>query len=64
MAPEADLVVVSHGAVMMAAQWHVTGSWPPAGRVVRNAGILVVEHLAGQYVDLCEVPGDEIGPVG
>jgi len=27
-----DLVVVSHGAVMIAAQWHVTGSWPPAGR--------------------------------
>ena len=62
--PDGDLVVVSHGAVMMAAQWHVTGTWPPAGRVVRNAGILVVDHHGGQYLGLCEVPGDETGPVG
>jgi probable phosphoglycerate mutase len=59
-----DVVVVSHGAVMMAAHRHVTGAWPPAGRVVRNAGIVVVEHGLGRYRDAREVPGDEDGPLG
>ena len=59
-----DVVVVSHGAVMMAAQWHVTGSWPPAGRVVRNAGILLVEHRQGRYHGACEVGGDGDQPLG
>jgi len=63
-APDSDVVVVSHGAVMMAAQRHVTGSWPPAGRVVRNAGIVVVEHRNGRYHGVYEVPGDEEGPLG
>jgi broad specificity phosphatase PhoE len=63
-APDADVVVVSHGAVMMAAQRHVSGSWPPAGRVVRNAGIVVVEHSDGRYHGVFEVPGDEEGPLG
>ena len=63
-APDADVVVVSHGAVMMAAQRHVSGSWPPAGRVVRNAGIVVVEHSDGRYHGVYEVPGDEEGPLG
>jgi broad specificity phosphatase PhoE len=62
--PDADVVVVSHGAVMMAAQRHVTGAWPPAGRVVRNAGIVVVEHRDGRYHEVHEVPGDEEGPLG
>ena len=44
-----DVVVVSHGAVMMALWRHVTGEWAMPGRVVRNAGILLVEHEAGQY---------------
>jgi broad specificity phosphatase PhoE len=48
-APEEDIVVVSHGAVMMALWWHLTGSWR-AGRVARNAGIVVVEHRDGRYV--------------
>jgi broad specificity phosphatase PhoE len=64
MATDQPLVVVSHGAVMMAAQWHVTGTWPPAGRVVPNAGVLVVDHQHGRYVGLCEVPTGEIGPLG
>ena len=59
-----DVVVVSHGAVMMAAQWHVTGSWPPAGRVVRNAGILMVEHRHGRYHGASEVGGDGDEPLG
>jgi broad specificity phosphatase PhoE len=62
--PDGDVVVVSHGAVMMAAQRHVTGSWPPAGRVVRNAGIVLVEHRDGRYHEVYEVPGDEEGPLG
>ena len=44
-----DVVVVSHGAVMMALWRHVTGEWAMPGRVVRNAGILLVEHDAGRY---------------
>jgi len=63
-APDEDVVVVSHGAVMMAAHRHVTGAWPPVGRVVRNAGIVVVEHRDGRYRDAIEVPGNEEGPVG
>ncbi len=62
--PDGEVVVVSHGAVMMAAQRHVTASWPPAGRVVRNAGIVVVEHRNGRYDRVYEVPGNEDGPLG
>jgi broad specificity phosphatase PhoE len=61
---EQDVVVVSHGAVMMAAYRHVTGTWPPAGRVVRNAGIVVVEHRDGRWREAIEIPGNEEGPIG
>lgn len=63
-APVDDVVVVTHGAVMMAAHRHVTGTWPPAGRVVRNGGILLVEHRDGRYHACREVGGDEPGPLG
>lgn len=63
-APHDDVIVVSHGAVMMAAHRHVTGAWLPAGRVVRNAGIVVVEHRDGRYRGAIEVPGEEDGPLG
>jgi broad specificity phosphatase PhoE len=63
-APDGDVVVVSHGAVMMAAQRHVTGTWPPAGRVVPNAGIVLVEHRDGRYDRVHEVRVDEDGPLG
>jgi probable phosphoglycerate mutase len=63
-ASDHDAVVVSHGAVMMAAQRHVTGQWPPAGRVVPNAGILLVDHEDGSYHACHEVPGNEEGPLG
>ena len=59
-----DVVVVSHGAVMMAAYRHVTGTWPPAGRVVRNAGIVVAEHHDGLWRQTTEIPGNEEGPIG
>jgi broad specificity phosphatase PhoE len=48
-APAEDVVVVSHGAVMTALWWHVTGAWRP-GRVVGNAGIVVAEHRRGRYL--------------
>jgi broad specificity phosphatase PhoE len=62
--PDDDVVVVSHGAVMMAAHRHVTGAWLPAGRVVRNAGMVVVEHGDRGYRGVREIPGDENGPLG
>ena len=63
-APEHDVLVVSHGAVMMAAHRHVTGVWPAVGRVVRNAGIVIVDHRAGRYAGAVEAPGDDVGPLG
>lgn len=47
--PADDVVVVSHGAVMMALWRHVTGDWR-TGKVSRNAGVVVVEHRDGTYV--------------
>jgi probable phosphoglycerate mutase len=47
-APGDDLMVVSHGGVMMALWRHVTGEWLK-GRVARNAGLVVVEHEAGRW---------------
>jgi len=48
-----DVVVVSHGAVMMALWRHVTGGWR-VGKVARNAGIVVVEHRDGRYVSAAD----------
>jgi broad specificity phosphatase PhoE len=47
-APEHDVVIVSHGAVMLALWRHVTGQWKRDG-VAPNAGLVVVEHAAGAY---------------
>ena len=47
-APAADVVVVSHGGVMTALWYHVTGEWRP-GRVVDNAAIVVAEHDGGRW---------------
>jgi probable phosphoglycerate mutase len=49
-----DIVVVSHGAVMMALWRHVTGDWR-AGKVARNAGIVVVDHRDGRYLGATDV---------
>lgn len=43
-----DVVLVSHGGVMLALCAHVTGSWD-AVAVTPNAGILVVEYAGGAY---------------
>jgi broad specificity phosphatase PhoE len=48
-AADDDAVVVSHGGVMMALWQHVTGSWR-AGRVARNAGLVIVEHEGGRWL--------------
>jgi probable phosphoglycerate mutase len=48
--PDDDIVVVSHGGVMRALWRHVTGDWQ-SGSVVRNAGIVLVEHSRGTYVN-------------
>jgi broad specificity phosphatase PhoE len=58
LANHEDAVVVSHGGVMMALWRHVMGEWAMPGRVVRNAGILLVEHDGGSYrkAELLEAP--------
>ncbi|MHB8381603.1 MAG: histidine phosphatase family protein [Candidatus Binataceae bacterium] len=47
--PGDDVVVVSHGGVMVAMWAHVTGDWEGA-HVPANCGIVVVEHRAGRYL--------------
>ena len=47
--PDDEVLVVSHGAVMMALWFHVTGAWR-TGRVARNAGLIVVEHRGDGYL--------------
>lgn len=49
-APDDEVVVVSHGAVMIGLWRHVTGTWRH-GRVSRNAGVVVVEHDGKSYRD-------------
>jgi len=44
-----EIVVVSHGAVMMALWYHVTGTWRTNG-VVRNAGVVLAEHRGGRWL--------------
>lgn len=56
-----DVVCVSHGAAMTAALWHVTGRWPRAGTVVRNAGVVVVEHEAGVWWSAMEIAEEQAG---
>ena len=43
-----DVVVVSHGGVMLALCAYVTGSWDGIS-VTPNAGIVVIEHQSGRY---------------
>ena len=53
-AGDRDVVVVSHGAVMMALWQHVTGAWR-TGKVARNAGMVIVEHEDGHWVGAAAV---------
>jgi uncharacterized phosphatase len=50
-AGERDVVVVSHGAVMLALVRHVTGTWGPS-RVVPNVGLLVASHDGSSWLGL------------
>jgi broad specificity phosphatase PhoE len=45
-----DIVVVSHGGVMVAMWAHMTGRWDDAP-VPPNCGILLVEHRPGRYFE-------------
>jgi len=57
--PVDDVIVVSHGAVMLALWRHITGSWAEP-RVVPNAGVIEVEHRDGAYTGAYQVrPGWE-----
>jgi broad specificity phosphatase PhoE len=47
---ERDVVLVSHGGVMLALWAHLTGGWERA-RPSANAAILLVEHDGGSYRD-------------
>ena len=48
-APQTEVVVVSHGAVMQALWVHATRA-PRAALVVPNAGLVVIEHREGEYL--------------
>jgi glucosyl-3-phosphoglycerate phosphatase len=55
--PSTDVVIVSHGAVMMALWRHVTGEWRTGG-VARNAGMFVVDHEAGRWLGATALHAD------
>jgi probable phosphoglycerate mutase len=46
--PDDDLVIVSHGGVMVSLWAHVTGRWDDA-HVPPNCGIVLVEHEFGRF---------------
>lgn len=46
--PGKELVIVSHGGVMLSLWAHVTGSWEGAV-VPGNCEVIVIEHAAGRY---------------
>jgi len=46
--PNSDVVVVSHGGVMVAMWAHMTGRWEDA-HVPSNCGMILVEHRDGRY---------------
>jgi probable phosphoglycerate mutase len=48
-AAEHDLVVVSHGGVMMTCWAHVVGRWEDA-QVPPNCGIVLLEHTDGRFL--------------
>ncbi|HEY6418606.1 MAG TPA: histidine phosphatase family protein [Candidatus Binataceae bacterium] len=48
--PNDDIVVVSHGGVMVAMWAYITGDWNGA-HVPANCGIVMVEHRQGRYLE-------------
>jgi broad specificity phosphatase PhoE len=55
-----EVVIVSHGGVMLALCAYVTGSWDGV-TLTPNAGIVVVEHRAGRYSPPLTLAG-EVAP--
>jgi probable phosphoglycerate mutase len=54
--PADDVIIVSHGGVMVAMWAHMTGDWRGA-HAPANCGIVVVEHRDGSYLEP-QVTGD------
>jgi probable phosphoglycerate mutase len=48
--PDDDVIVVSHGGVMVAMWAHMTGRWDDAP-VPANCGIVLAEHRQGQFLE-------------
>lgn len=46
--PAGDVAVISHGALMVALWWHVTGEWRPGG-AVPNTSVVVASHDQGRW---------------
>lgn len=46
--PAGDVAVVSHGALMVALWWYVTGEWRPGG-AVPNASVVIAPHVGGRW---------------
>jgi len=59
--PAEDVVVVSHGGVMLALCAHVEGEWTRP-RVARNCELLVVSHAPGHPLALTELADDDCPP--
>jgi broad specificity phosphatase PhoE len=55
--PGEDVVVVSHGGVMLALCAYVEGSWTRL-KVARNCELVVVEHLPGSVPRIVPGPGE------
>ena len=60
-APGEDVVIVSHGGVMLTLCAYVNGSWEGVA-VTPNAGIVVVEHGDGRYTPPVWLQDDSITP--
>jgi broad specificity phosphatase PhoE len=54
-----DVVIVSHGGVILALCAYVTGSWDGV-TLTPNAGIVVVEHRAGRYSPPLTLAGEAV----
>lgn len=55
--PDGDVAVVSHGALMVALWWYVTGEWRRGG-AVPNASVVVASHSGGRFSGAALVGGE------
>jgi probable phosphoglycerate mutase len=61
--PSRDVIVVSHGGVMMTLWAHATGSWSKV-HAAPNCGIVLIEHRNGGYLGPQIVMGEEALDLG